>query len=190
MSRKARDYDQPSYETEATPATPAEPEAPPPEQRAKDLLTALTEAQRHNAPVTAWMLNELRELVGAITGTTPPKPLHAIRDSRGHSSNITFKDRDGQTQVIDTIEEALAYVRGLPIESQKLMHWRAADKALAEAVTYLPTGDVSPAARAFESAVHEDAKLNPRAVEVPERDPSLDPKPAPTPAPEPEATHA
>jgi hypothetical protein len=36
--------------------------------------------------------------------------------------------------------------------------------------------------------VHADTAANPRKVEVPKRDPSLDP-PKPAPAPEPEPTH-
>jgi hypothetical protein len=188
MSKKSRyeDHEQTGMGTDAAPAhTEAE---TPPDQRARELLTALSEAQKHNAPVTMWMLNELRDLIGLFTGQEIAKPLHAIRDSRGHSTNVTFKDDAGNTLVIDTVEEALAYVRGLPLERQKQPHWRLADKMLEEASHYLDSADVSPAARAFENAVHADTAANPRKVEVPARDPSLDP-PKPAPAPEPEPAH-
>ena len=166
----------------------------PPDQRARELVTALTEAQKHNAPVTMWMLNELRDLFGHFTGKEIPKPLHAVTDSRGQPGNVTFRAADGTTLILDTIEELLAYVRSLPVETQKRPLWRAADKLLSEAVNYIHGADVSPAVRAFQSAIDADRSVEGRTVDIPPRDPSLDP-PKPQPAPEQpaqpaEATHA
>ena len=188
MSRKSKhDYDDPmGYAAADTPAAPPE---VPPEDRARALMLAMSEAQRHNAPITLSMLNEMRDLITAITGITVPAPLHHILDSRGQHGNVTVRKPDGAVEVIDSVEEALAYVRTLPIEVQKQPHWVAADKALAEAMTYVHGADVSPAVRQFETAVAKDRDQTPRTVEVPERDPSLEP-PKPVPAPEPEPAHA
>ena len=161
----------------------------PPDQRARELVTALTEAQKHNAPVTMWMLNELRELFGHFTGKEIPKPLHAVTDSRGQAGNVTFRAADGTTLILDTIEELLAYVRGLPVETQKRPGWRAADKLLSEAVNYIHGADVSPAVRAFQSAIEADRSVEGRKVDIPPRDPSLDPKPKPAPEGEPAKPH-
>ena len=204
MSKKSKGYDDPGYdETQMHDGPGASPDAPnqdpskdlaPPDQRARELVTALTEAQKHNAPVTMWMLNELRELFGHFTGKEIPKPLHAVTDSRGQPGNVTFRAADGTTLILDTIEELLAYVRSLPVETQKRPLWRAADTLLSEAVNYIHGADVSPAVRAFQSAIEADRSVEGRKVDIPPRDPSLDP-PKPKPAPEQpaqpaEATHA
>ena len=208
MSKKSKGYDDHGYdETQMHDgpgdASGAAPDAPnqdpskdlaPPDQRARELVTALTEAQKHNAPVTMWMLNELRDLFGHFTGKEIPKPLHAVTDSRGQPGNVTFRAADGTTLILDTIEELLAYVRSLPVETQKRPLWRAADKLLSEAVNYIHGADVSPAVRAFQSAIEADRSAEGRTVDIPPRDPSLDP-PKPKPAPEQpaqpaEATHA
>jgi hypothetical protein len=184
MSKKSKSYD---YETDQ----PYEDHAagtpePSPEERIKDLLRSMTEAQRHNAPVTPLMLSEVSALISHITGQPVAKPLHHILDTRGHPGGFTIRKPDGTLEAIDTVEEALVYVRSLPVDVQKRPYWVKADKALAEAVTYVEGGDTSPAMRLFDDALTQDRALEPpKQVDIPPRDASLEPKPQPAAEPEP-----
>lgn len=179
MSKKSHSYDdtQP-VDAQTAPAQPAEPD---PQTRARDLLKSMTEAQRHNAPVTPLMLSELAAIVGSVTGEQPQAPLHPVLDERGHPSTVTFKKQDGGVEIIDSAEEALAYVRSLPADVQQRPHWVTADDRLEEAVKSVQGSDISPGIRAFEAALGADRDAAPRRVDIPAK--AEQPKPAPQPEP-------
>jgi hypothetical protein len=180
MTRKSHSYDEPQPVDAQTDAPqPAEPD---PQTRARDLLKSMREAQRHNAPVTPLMLSELAAIVGSVTGEQPQAPLHPILDERGHSTTVTFKRPDGTVEVIDSAEEALAYVRSLPADVQQRPHWVTADAKLEEAVKSVQGADVSPGIRAFEAALAADRDATPRRVDIPAK--AEPPKPVPQPEPE------
>jgi hypothetical protein len=164
----------------------AAPEELSPEEEARDLLKTMALAAKHNSPVTPLMLAQVGKLIGHVTGQPVAKPLHRILDDRGHLTSISIRTAEGPVD-IDTAEEALVYLRGLPIETQKQAHWVAADKALTETLTFVEGADITPAIRKFQVAADIDRALEVRQVEVPPRDPSLEPPP---PAPAPEAEHA
>jgi hypothetical protein len=176
MSKKSKHQDQPYEEHYAVaPDGPQPPPEPTPEERARDLLATMTHSLRHNSPVTPLMVAEVSHLIGHISGQQVPALLHHILDGRGHAEPISVRKPDGVIELIDTAEEALVYVRSLPVDVQARPHWRAADRALSEALTYVEGGDISPAVRIFQSAVDRDREDERREVEVPPRDKSLDP---------------
>ena len=168
-----------------SPATPPAPKAPDIKERASGLLSVMTDAQRHNAPITPWMLTELAAVVGQVTGNKAPQPQHLITDARGLPSDIIFSVGDtGRVMMVYSAESALAYVRSLPADVQKRPHWVAADDALVAAVASVPGSDVSPAIRLFEPALAEDRKLDAKPVTIADK-PADKPAVAPpvTPAP-------
>jgi hypothetical protein len=181
MSKKSRTYDDPSYdEHQADPQSPpTQPPEPDPQTRARDLLKSMTEAQRHNAPVTPLMLTELQAIVANATGEQPQAPLHQILDTNGHPDTVTFKKPDGTVEVIDSAEEALAYVRSLPADVQQRPHWVTADDKLEEAVHTVQGSDISQGIRAFKTALDADRDATPRRVDIPAK--PEQPKPAPQP---------
>jgi hypothetical protein len=122
----------------------------------------MTEAARHNAPITHAHLTELTALVNHMTGDKAVVPAHPILDARGLASEV-FVGHPGSANItmITTVEEALAYARSLPKDVQERPHWVAADKALAEAVESVSGADTSPAVRLFQAAVAADRKLVP-----------------------------
>lgn len=135
-------------------------------ERASGLLTAMTDAQRHNAPITPWMLSELGAVVAQVTGNKVAAPRHLITDARGLPSDLMWMKADGTFGAIYSAEEALAYVRSLPKDVQARPHWVAADKALTEAVASVLGSDVSPAIRLFEAALAEDRRLDSKPVTI------------------------
>jgi hypothetical protein len=143
------------------------PKEPSIKDRASGLLAAMTDAQRHNAPITPWMLTELAAVVGQVTGNKAVVAQHLITDARGLPTDIIFSVGDtGKIAMVYSAEGALAYVRGLPADVQKRPHWVAADDALVAAVASVPGSDVSPAVRLFEAALAEDRKLDMKPVEI------------------------
>ena len=167
------------------PAGPPAPKEPSIKDRASGLLAAMTDAQKHNAPITPWMLSELAAVVGQVTGNKAVTVPHPITDARGLADQVVFRKADGSVMLVTSAEEALAYVRSLPADVQKRPHWVAADKALVDAVASVPGSDVSPAVRLFEAAIAEDRKLDAKPVEIKDK-PAEAPKPvAPPVAPAP-----
>lgn len=165
-------------------APPPAPKEPTIKERASGLLAAMTDAQRHNAPITPWMLTELAAVVGQVTGTKAVVAPHLITDARGLPDNVFFtKPGGGGVIVVYSVEEALAYVRSLPADVQKRAHWAAADDALSAAITSVPGTDVSPAIRLFEAALAEDRKLDAKPVTIADKPaaPKTQPEPAPAP---------
>ena len=140
------------------------PKEPTIKDRASGLLAAMTDAQRHNAPITPWMLTELAAVVGKVTGDKPAVVPHVVRDARGLPDQVVFKKQDGGIEVVTSVEEALAYVRSLPKDVQDRPHWKVVDKQLVDATGQVQDSDVSPAIRQFKWAVSEDERLNPRPV--------------------------
>jgi hypothetical protein len=158
------------------PLNPPAPKEPTIKDRASGLLTVMTDAQRHNAPITPWMLTELAAVVGQVTGKVVVAP-HLILDERGLPDDFMFGKPDGSLAMIYSAEEALAYVRSLPKDVQARPHWVAADNALVEAVASVPGTDISPAIRLFSAALAEDRKLDAKPVTIADK-PAVDkPKP-------------
>lgn len=149
----------------SAPPVPA-PKEPTIKERASGLLSVMTDAQRHNAPITPWMLTELGAVVGQVTGNKAPTPQHLILDARGLADQVVFRKADGGVMLVTTAEEELAYIRSLPADVQKRPHWVAADDALVAAIASVPGADVSPAVRLFEAALAEDRKLDAKPVEI------------------------
>jgi hypothetical protein len=145
---------------------PPAPKEPTIKDRASGLLATMTDAQRHNAPITPWMLTELAAVVGKVTGEKAPTPLHPTLDMRGLPTTIFARKADGSPLMVDSAEEALAYVRTLPTDVQARPHWVAADNALVEATGSVPGTDVSPAIRLFSAALAEDRKVDAKPVEI------------------------
>jgi hypothetical protein len=143
--------------------TPKEPDI---KERASNLLSTMTDAQRHNAPITPWMLTELAAVVGQVTGNKAVVVPHLILNARGLPDDIMLRKPDGTVTVVYSVEEALAYVRSLPADVQKRAHWVAADNALVDAIASVPGADVSPAIRLFSAALAEDRKLDVKPVEI------------------------
>jgi hypothetical protein len=127
----------------------------------------MTDAQRHNAPITPWMLTELAAVVGQVTGNKGVVQQHLILDERGHPTDIIFAVGDtGRMAMVYSAETALAYLRKLPTDVQNRAHWAAADNALVEAVRSVLGTDVSPAIRLFDAALAEDRKLDAKPVTI------------------------
>lgn len=166
------------------PADKPAPKEPGIKDRASGLLAAMTDAQRHNAPITPWMLTELAAVVGQVTGNKAVMQQHLILDARGLPDDIMFKKSDGAVAVVYSAEEALAYVRSLPKDVQARAWWVTADKALVDAVASVPGSDVSPAIRLFDTSLFEDRKLDAKPVTIADKPEAAKPV-APTPAPVP-----
>jgi hypothetical protein len=145
---------------------PPAPKEPTIKDRASGLLAAMTDAQRHNAPITPWMLTELGAVVGQVTGNKAVVAPHLILDARGLPDDFMFKKPDGGIVMIYSAEEALAYVRSLPKDVQARPTWVAADNALVEAVASVPGTDVSPAIRLFSAALAADRVLDAKPVTI------------------------
>lgn len=142
---------------------PPAPKEPTINERAQALLTSMTEAARHNAPITHSHLTELAAVVNHMTGDKVVMPQHEIVDGRGIRTQVFVgRAQDDHLTMISTAEEALAYVRSLPADVQGRPHWVAADKALVEAVASVFGTDVSPAVRLFQTAITEDRKVDPK----------------------------
>ena len=189
MTRK-HSHDDPNaylaYPSEASPpqasTMPAPPPEPTPEERVSDLLKTMALAAKHNSPVTPLMLSEVTFLVGHITGKAVAVLPHPVLDDRGHPGNVTFRKPDGSVEIVDTVEEALAIKRSLPLEVQSRHHWVVAEKELAVAVVSIPGFDTSPAIRRFLEAVAKDRELEPaRPVEIAPLPAELAPPPPPAP---------
>jgi hypothetical protein len=149
--------------SDAAVATKPAPKEATPNERAQALLTSMTEAARHNAPITHAHLTELAAVVNHMTGDKAVTPSHPVTDARGLPGQVFVgRLQDDHLTMITTAEEALAYVRSLPADVQARPHWVAADKALVEAVASVQGTDVSPAVRLFETAVAEDRKVSPK----------------------------
>jgi hypothetical protein len=170
------------------PTAPPAPPEPTIKDRASGLMAAMTDAQRHNAPITPWMLTELGAVVGQVTGNKAVAVPHLIMDARGLPDDIMLRKPDGTVTVVYSAEEALAYVRSLPKDVQARAWWVAADDALVAAIASVPGADVSPAIRLFTAALAEDRKLDAKPVTIAEKPVAADKTSVPpvvTPAPVP-----
>jgi hypothetical protein len=142
------------------PVAPAPPKELTPPERLQALLTHLTDQAKHNAPITQWVLNELATVVNGLTGVKVVTPLHDFAEM------IFVKKPDNTVVILESVEEALEYVRALPKDVQARPHWVAADKALVEAITTNAV-DPSNAAMAFNAAWAAERKLAPPVVVKP-----------------------
>jgi hypothetical protein len=142
------------------------PKEPDIKDRASGLLAAMTDAQRHNAPITPWMLTELAAVVGQVTGNKAVVMPHMLLEARGLPTYAMIVKPDGSMKAVYSAEELLSYVRLLPKDVQARPAWVAADNALAEVVSAPQGFDASPAVRLFETALAEDRKLDAKPVTI------------------------
>ncbi len=138
-------------------AKPAEAEK---ERTPQERLDALAvHVRRHAesaAPISPWIVSEIEALAAAGRGDKGTLIRHEFADP------VLLVAAGKPVVAVHTAEEALDYVRSLPVEVRDRLHWQKAERLLLAALD--PGGDASAlasAGAAFEAALTEDRRLTP-----------------------------
>lgn len=123
-----------------------------PQERLEALLLSMRANYQHNAPISPGHIKELESIVAAGGG----KVAVVTHDLAKH---VLIAKPDGSVVVAYTAEDALDYVRSLPVEVRDLPYWVVAEKSLLAVID--SGGDTGAATTAFAAALAEDRKTAP-----------------------------